>query len=296
MNILITGANGFLGSYLVSFFNKKKYNEIIIGRSENSDIRCDLALEIPYLSIDFDLLIHCAGKAHSYPKNSNEENEFFLNNLDEKKNLFFAIKNSNVKIKQFVFVSSVAVYGLEKGNNISENYPLNGLTSYSKSKILAEEFLTKNINPITTSLLILRLPLIIGKDAKGNLLKMVSFIKKGLYLSVNTKVRKSMVLAEDIPNLINNNLNTNGIYNLTDSCHPRINDFEDQIAKFYSKSFIRIPLWLYFLLCKFGDILNLPIINMQTFKKMTLDLTFSDEKAKKDLNWSPNPVLNNINI
>ena len=108
MNILITGANGFLGSYLVSFFNKKKYNVITIGRSGNSDIRCDLALEIPYLSIDFDLLIHCAGKAHSYPKNSNEENEFFLNNLDATKNLFFAIKNSNVKIKQFVFVSSVA--------------------------------------------------------------------------------------------------------------------------------------------------------------------------------------------
>ena len=50
--------------------------------------------------------------------------------------------------KALVFISTVAVYGCESGELITEEHPLEGETPYAKSKILAEEYLTNGVGCI----------------------------------------------------------------------------------------------------------------------------------------------------
>lgn len=52
-----------------------------------------------------------------------------------------ALENVGVP-KALIFISTVAVYGCEFGEQITEEHTLNGTTPYAKSKIMAEEYLT----------------------------------------------------------------------------------------------------------------------------------------------------------
>ena len=78
-----------------------------------------------------------------------------------------------------------------------------GEEPYQKSKIMAEQYLTKWCDKKGVTLGILRPSLMAGKNAPGNLGAMVNGIKTGKYLSINHgKARKSLLLAEDIAHLV----------------------------------------------------------------------------------------------
>ena len=81
--------------------------------------------------------------------------------------------------KALVFISTVAVYGCEFGDLITEEHPLNGDTPYAKSKIMAEEYLSEWCKKHGVSLGILRPSLLAGKNAPGNLGAMVNGVRKG---------------------------------------------------------------------------------------------------------------------
>ena len=75
----------------------------------------------------------------------------------------------------------VLPYGCEYGELIDENHPLDGDSPYAKSKIMAEEYLTKWCLDHQVRLGILRPSLLAGKNAPGNLGAMVNGVKKGFY-------------------------------------------------------------------------------------------------------------------
>lgn len=105
--------------------------------------------------------------------------------------------------KALIFISTVAVYGCEFGNLVTEEHPLEGNTPYAKSKIMAEEYLTEWCRNNNVKLGILRPSLLAGKNALGNLGAMVNGIKKGFYMNIaGGKVIKSILMAEDIANLV----------------------------------------------------------------------------------------------
>ena len=142
--------------------------------------------------------------------------------------------------KSFVFISSVAVYGLDFGHNISENHPLQAVDPYGKSKIEAEKYLKKWSEEKNVNLTILRLPLIIGKNAPGNLNSIKKAIKNRYYFRINDgKAKRSMVLAEDVAKIIIKASEIGGIFNLTDGYHPALREIELKIAKFIALSFCR---------------------------------------------------------
>jgi nucleoside-diphosphate-sugar epimerase len=139
MKILLTGASGFLGT-TINVINEKKHKVITVGRQKNNDIVCDLATQKPVLE-NIDIVIHAAGKAHSVPKTSMEQEEFLKVNFDGTRNLCYGLEKSRQMPKRFVFISTVAVYGLETGENIGEDAELIGSSPYAISKIRAELFL-----------------------------------------------------------------------------------------------------------------------------------------------------------
>ena len=75
-----------------------------------------------------------------------------------------AKKAKKDKVKQFIFLSSMSVYGLEVGTITSETLP-NPNTNYGKSKLMAEEALNK-LSDDSFKVVILRPPMVYGEGCK----------------------------------------------------------------------------------------------------------------------------------
>lgn len=294
--VLLTGANGFLGNY-INKFTSNFINVYTLGRL-NCFINCDLSNSIPLLP-EVNIVIHAAGKAHSVPKTSLEKQLFFEVNFNGTQNLLKGLELCKSLPKAFIFISSVAVYGRENGLNISEDAPLLAKDPYGLSKIQAENLIKewcKKKNVICT---ILRLPLLVGANPPGNLGVMIRGIQKGYYFNIaGGNAKKSMVLASDIAKFILKAAEVGGTYNLTDGEHPTFNALSKNISQQLGKSFVpNMPLLLANVLAKLGNILGdtFPINSNKLFK-ITSTLTFDDSKAKTAFGWKPNPVLEGFNL
>jgi len=292
MKILVTGSNGFLGKSFVSAYKDKC--ELLTLSRKNADINIDLVKEDFEENIKVDVVIHSAGKAHVVPKNEADIKEFYDVNVEGTKKILNILKG----VKTFVFISSVAVYGVENGNMINETCPLIGSSPYADSKILAEKLVINWSKKNNVSLLILRLPLLAGLKPPGNLGSMIDAIKKNRYVSINKgKARRSIVLVDDIIDWLPKHFDKSGIFNLTDNDNPSFCDLEKIISEQLGvKTPISIPLSLAKIIGKVGDVLNLSFINSSRITKMTNDLTFCSQKATKELSWSPKKVKTHFKI
>lgn len=298
MNVLMTGYLGFLGKQIAVNFKELNYNIISLGLEKESNINCDISKEIPPINCNIDLVIHAAGKAHTIPKSDAEKQSFFDVNLHGTKNLCLALEKTKTP-KSIVFISTVAVYGLENGENIEENHPLNGSSPYALSKIQAEVYL-KNWCSINKVILgILRPSLIAGKNPPGNLGAMINGIKSEKYFRIGKgSARKSILMAEDIARIIPRLSDIGGIYNICDNHNPSFAELEELISKQLNKNAPRsIPFWAAKSIALIGDLTgDLLPINSIKLDKLTKSLTFSNEKAKRDLGWEPLDVLENFII
>jgi nucleoside-diphosphate-sugar epimerase len=297
MKLLFTGASGFLGSNLKPLL-KNNFEIKTLGLTDDDDYKVNIAITVPEIDILFDVVLHAAGKAHSIPKTEEEKKSFFDINFQGTANLCRALEKSGVP-KAFIFVSTVAVYGLEFGDNITEEHPLNGNTPYALSKIQAEEYLTDWCARNNVTLGIIRPSLIAGPNPPGNLGDMIRGIKTGKYLSIaGGKARKSVLMVEDIDRLILPLMEKGGIYNVCDDSQPTFRELENLISKQLGlKTPLSIPYWLAKSMALVGDLLGKKApINSLKLKKITESLTFSNEKAKRELNWQPLNVLDNFRI
>ncbi len=160
--LLFTGASGFLG-YNIRPILEKSYDVHTIGLSDDDDIKINMAKEVPPINTHYDVVLHAAGKAHSVPKTEAEKQVSYDVNYQGTVNLCKALENVGVP-RAIIFISTVAVYGCEFGELITEEHPLNGNTPYAKSKIMAEEFLIKWCKDHGMVLGILRPSLLAGNE------------------------------------------------------------------------------------------------------------------------------------
>ena len=297
MKLLFTGASGFLGNNIYSLLEEKYVIETV-GITSKDNYNVNLAWEIPNLTGTFDVVFHAAGKAHSIPKTEEEKQVFFDVNFQGTKNLCAALENSGIP-KAFIFISTVAVYGCDSGENITEEHPLNGTTPYALSKIKAEKYLQGWCAMHNVKLSILRPSLIAGPNPPGNLGAMIRGIRNGKYLSIaGGKARKSVLMVQDIANFLPMLIEKGGIYNVCDSYQPSFRELEMVICKQLSrKGPISIPYWLAKSMAVVGDCLGEKApINSLKLRKITSSLTFSNEKATRELGWKPMSVLRNFQI
>lgn len=295
MYILLAGSQGFLGNQLKSsWIASNNITGLDINEKANNII-CNLAIKVPVLSRRYDLVIHAAAKAHIIPRTRKEEEELYRVNTQGTINLLKGLSACPEPPGQFVFISTVAVYGLEEGEMINENHPLNGTSAYARSKIMAEEAVTEWGTKNNVPVVILRLPLIAGINAPGNLGRMIQAIRKGYYFRIGTgDARRSMVLASDLARFLLSLRNASGVYHLTDGFHPSYRELEDYIAQHFQKKIRHIPAKVIQLAARAGDLLPFLPVNSSLLKKLTSSLTFSDQKARTELNWTSRPVVGNI--
>ena len=295
--LLFTGGTGFLGRNARPVLDKM-YDVTTCGITPNDDIKANFVKELPALDKHYDIVLHACGKAHVVPKTEEEKKSFFDVNYTGTKHLCEALEKVGVP-KALVFISTVAVYGCDFGELITEEHPLNGTTPYAKSKIMAEEFLTEWCDKHGVVLGILRPSLLAGKNAPGNLGAMVNGIRKGFYMNIaGGNVVKSILMAEDIARLMPLVAKKGGIYNVCDTKQPSFGLISESVARQLGKGKpLNIPYWMAWCMAKIGDLLgNKAPINSYKLEKMTKSLTFSNEKARKELGWEPLDVLSNYKI
>lgn len=297
MKLLFTGASGFLGNNIRPLL-EKTYDVTTVGLLPQDDYMVNIAKEVPELHERYDIVLHAAGKAHSVPKTEAEKKVFFDVNLQGTKNLCAALERVGMP-QAIIFVSTVAVYGCDYGENITEEHPLEGTTPYAMSKRMAEEYLQRWCNEHNVTLGIIRPSLIAGPNPPGNLGAMINGISRGRYLSIaGGKARKSVLMVQDVAALVPLLAAKGGIYNVCDSQQPTFRELENVICKQLGKSLpMSIPYFVAKCMALVGDLLGKKApINSLKLDKIAKSLTFSNEKAMRELGWTPTGVLENFRI
>ena len=154
MKILVTGASGFIGSFIVEealrrdmevwaavrksssrkYLTDERINFIELNLSSEDDLRQQLA------GYEFDYVVHAAGATKCLHKR-----DFFKTNTDGTINLVNALITLKMPIKRFVYLSSLSIFGAIRETSpyleIEESDIPRPNTVYGKSKLLAEKFL-----------------------------------------------------------------------------------------------------------------------------------------------------------
>ncbi len=230
-NILITGASGFIGSFLVEEALDRNYQTFAGVRSSSSrnylsnpdlklfemDFNNQALLEEQLkkqadLFGRFDYIIHSAGLTKSrFPQ------EYFHVNQGNTERFINALVNTGMIPDKFIFISSLASYGPGKsGIPIHEGKEQSPITAYGKSKLAAEQFLHKMsgfpyviVHPTTVygprekDLLVLiqsmnrHLELYIGSKKQDLSFIHVSDVCKAVYLTIDQPIVKRQLILSD---------------------------------------------------------------------------------------------------
>lgn len=154
MKILITGASGFIGSFIVEEALRRGFETWAGVRSTSSrrylqderihfldlNFSSEDALVEELRGHDFDYIIHAAGVTKCLHRD-----DFFKVNYEGTKNFVNAILKLHMPLKRFIYMSSLSIFGAIKEKQpyqeIDESDTPRPNTAYGKSKLMAEQFL-----------------------------------------------------------------------------------------------------------------------------------------------------------
>lgn len=200
MNILITGASGFVGNSLREYFTKQGHRVTgTVGRKQprEGEIQVDISNPDSLMSLkkeNYDIIIHSAAALEGSSRK-------ILNkvNVTGTQNIIKLAKECNCK--HFIHISSVSVYGLKAlGENRTEDTRRSSKGSfYGASKKRAEE-LVENSNLDYT---ILRLPVVIGENDSFVSPIIIDALKaKNTFYRSDKERRISMLNVRNLPHII----------------------------------------------------------------------------------------------
>lgn len=207
--VLITGASGMLGSYLMEQFSQQKI--LTLDRRPDSDFCVDLTMEAPdFGDHNFGLVIHAAG--------TEDDSKAMELNLEGTKRLIAALDKNPPR--EFVYVSSFRVYSRDAGENVNEETPTWATSKVGKSKALAENELKEWCEKNGIVLSIIRPARMFGNGVKNETLQLFNDALASKYIHIRGNDAKvSIVCAYDVAKGIKALHATGGIYNAADN-HP----------------------------------------------------------------------------
>jgi nucleoside-diphosphate-sugar epimerase len=222
---------------------------------------------------------------------------FYEVNVTGTRNLLAGLDGQRA-LERFVFVSTVAVYGVDRGELLDESAPRQAVDPYGKTKRLAEDLVVDWCEARRIRWGIVRLPLVVGRGAPGNFGAMVRALRGGWYVGIGDGLaRRSMVTAEDAACGIWSVGNVGGVYHLTDGENPTLRELESRLGAALGRRWIpRMPVELARMLAAVGDLAatvsgrEMPF-DSRRYGRMTATLTFSDQKARREIGWNPRSVL-----
>ncbi len=326
MNILITGAHGFVGSNLIMAL-KDHYTlyglDIIAPEKEGVmktflwkeiEASCSLFQKLP----QFDAIIHLAGKAHDTKNQSIAQSYFDINTGLTQKIFDFFLQSS---AKKFIFFSSVkAATDSVVGDMLTEDVIPTPVGPYGESKIKAEEYILNKLTvdngqwtvamqhdsaancqlstvhcQLNKQVYILRPCMIHGPGNKGNLNLLYNVVKKGIPWPLGAfENRRSFTSIDNLCYVVEGLLTKDvpgGIYHMGDDEAMSTNELIATMCEVMGK---KPHIWkmnkgLMEGCAGIGTLLHLPL-NTERLRKLTENYVVSNDKIKRALGIDKMPV------
>ncbi|MFD1607124.1 NAD-dependent epimerase/dehydratase family protein [Oceanobacillus luteolus] len=260
--ILITGKDSYVGNsfegWLKNYPGKYKVDKI--------SLRDESWKKQEFSS--YDVVLHVAGIAHM---KETKENQHLYYQVNRDLAYKVAQKAKNDGVNQFIFLSSMSVYGMDTGVITRDTVP-RPKTNYGKSKLQAEE-LINTLNDELFKIAILRPPMIYGKGCKGNYSRLAKLaVKTPVFPKIKNK--RSMIFIDNLNEFTRNIIdrNDNGIFFPQNESYVCTSELVNIIAGIHGKQIL------------FSKIFN-PVIrrfNSGTINKVFGDLVY--EKSMSSVN------------
>jgi len=305
MRVFLTGATGFVGSWVAEKLVDKGYETTCLVR-KTSNLRWieHLPLTLTYGSLfdekslekgleGADYLLHIAAVTKAL-----KIQEYYRGNAEATENILKICKEKNPSIKKIIHVSTQAVVGPSPSKEtIFEDAICHPLTDYGKSKLQSEQIVQNYMQdlPIT----ILRPPTVYG-PRDTDVFEVFKNIKFGINLKVGSKEQHvSLIhvldLAEGIIHAMESPKGIGEIYFICNEKIYKWSEVVNKLSEIMNKKPITLPiptnmaygvsaaieLW--------ANIRNKPtILNRQKIREVTEPYwTISNHKIKTELGFSP---------
>lgn len=208
MKILVTGANGLIGSALSSALEEAKHQVIRAVRTSNSPWEVsvgDLSKNPNWddaLNSDVDVVVHLAAQV-SCTERSTEARPDLCANVNTVSTANLAWKCAKHGVKRFIFLSTVKVLGEGKNTPYQDHDPAMPVDSYAISKWEAEQLLWQIAAETGMEVVVLRPPLVYGPKVKGNFLRLIQAIDKHRPLPCSSiKNQRSLIYLDNLVDVI----------------------------------------------------------------------------------------------
>ncbi len=272
--ILITGKNSYIGT---------SFEKWLLNASEQYQIDTIDMKDKNWRKLDFsqyDVVFHVAAIVHVKERNTKK---YFEVNRDLA--IEVAQKAKSEGVKQFIFLSTMGVYGKSRGF-IDENTEPNPKTPYAKSKLEAEKLL----NELATEsfvVSILRPPLVYGKGCRGNYTRLSGLaVKIPVFPKVNNK--RSMIYIDNLSEFVKLVIDKNlaGLFFPQNAEYVNTSELVQFIAKTHKKRVILTKF--------FNPILRL--LKIDTINKVFGDLVYDLKMSECDESYQTCNFIHSIQV
>jgi UDP-glucose 4-epimerase len=264
--VLITGKNSYIGTSLENWLMREpdKYEVDIVDMKDMSWKEKDFS--------EYDVVFHVAGIVHIKETSDNHDLYYKVN-----RDLAYetAQKAKEDGVEQFIFLSSMSVYGIENGV-ITANTPLNPKSAYGKSKIEAEELICK-LQDDSFIVATLRPPMVYGRGCKGNYPRLVGLaIKTPVFPKVENK--RSMIYIDNLSEFVKKLIDDRsaGLFFPQNAEYVNTSEMVKLIAKVHGKRLKLTKL--------FNPLLK--ILNVSIVNKVFGDLVYEMSMSKYNFNYT----------
>jgi nucleoside-diphosphate-sugar epimerase len=301
-NILVTGANGFVGKALVTSLIEGDVKITACVRHNNTPLYKGVKQVIQTVDsktdwkkdlVDIDVVIHLAARVHVM--NDTELNSLLaFREINTAGTLNLARQASLAGVKRFIFISSIKVNGestdttlkFKADDKVSPSDP------YAISKFKAELGLLALAEKCTMDVVIIRPPLVYGPGVKANFAVMMRWVYKRIPLPLGAiHNQRSLVALDNLVNFIIHCIDhpkaANEIFLISDGEDVSTTQLIQKIAKSLQKK-----IWLVSVPAKLIRYFAKLVGKGDEIDRLLGSLQIDNSKAKQLLSWSPVITMN----
>ena len=261
--ILITGEGSYIGQSFKKYVSSREDVQV-----DELDVRGETWKETDFSS--FDVILHLAAIVHI--SNPSKEMESEYNQVNTQLPYELAQKAKREGVKQFIFMSSMSVYGEVLGDRvITKDTQERPDSFYGKSKLAAEQLLAE-LESEDFKLAVLRPPMVYGHQAKGNY-KRLSELAQKLPVFPLVQNERSMIyidnLCEFIRLIVQNQ--DSGVFYPQNQDYVNTSQLVKEIKRTHGQRVVLLP--------AFNWILKKLSRYVSTLNKLFSDLTYEKEMS-----------------